>query len=211
MEKENIETLEIIRGIEQDSEKEVSSIIAEAEKEAVQRLAGAESQAERILSEAAEKAEAQAAVIRRNGESKAALEKRKYSLKLRDKAIQETLALAAKICAELKTAPEYPALLSGWIVEAALGLSAESAEINASKDELEIITGPFLRAAEEEVFRLSGQKVRLCKKDGDPLPAQGVVLTASEGRVAYNNQVPTRFLRAQTEIRKRIYQPLFKD
>ena len=41
------------------------------------------------------------------------------------------------------------------------------------------------------------------------LQAQGVVLTAADGRTAFNNQVPTRMLRRQREIRKLIYDVLF--
>jgi vacuolar-type H+-ATPase subunit E/Vma4 len=53
--------------------------------------------------------------------------------------------------------------------------------------------------------------VRLARATGDPLPGQGVVLLGREGRLAYNNQVATRLLRRQTEIRKLIYDTLWKN
>jgi vacuolar-type H+-ATPase subunit E/Vma4 len=44
-----------------------------------------------------------------------------------------------------------------------------------------------------------------------PLKSQGVVLTAADGRTAYNNQVKTRILRKEREIRMAIYNTLFTD
>lgn len=203
--------MEIIQGIESDAEEEAKTIEREAEEYAEQRIASAKAQGDGILKDAEEKAENQSTLIRKNGESKVTMEKRKSALKLRDRVLQETLDLARKKIREMIGAPEYSALLLDWIVEGAIGLYAEEAEVNTSLQEQPLITEELLKKAEEEVFRITGKKTRLTKKEGDPLPGQGVVLTASSGKIAYNNQVSTRFLRHQTEIRKLVYQSLFKD
>jgi vacuolar-type H+-ATPase subunit E/Vma4 len=51
----------------------------------------------------------------------------------------------------------------------------------------------------------------LTLSDTPPLKSQGVVLTAADGRTAFNNQVKTRMLRKQREIRMLIYNALFTD
>ena len=43
------------------------------------------------------------------------------------------------------------------------------------------------------------------------LLSQGVVLTANNGRVAYNNQVKTRLLRRQQDIQRLIHDRLFAE
>jgi vacuolar-type H+-ATPase subunit E/Vma4 len=43
------------------------------------------------------------------------------------------------------------------------------------------------------------------------LQSQGVVLTAADGRTAFNNQVKTRMLRNRREIQTLIYNTLFTD
>jgi len=58
---------------------------------------------------------------------------------------------------------------------------------------------------------MTGRKVSLMLTDGDPLIPQGVVLKAADGRVEFNNQVATRLLRRQSEIRKTIQDILWKN
>lgn len=203
--------MEIIQGIEADAEEEARGIEREAEEYSKQRIALAKAQGEALKKEARERVESQSALIRKNSESKIVMEKRKSALKLRDRVLQETLDLARKRCRDLIDTPRYGEILLDWIVEAALGLSADKAEVNASLKELPLITEELLKKAEGEYHKLTGKKISLSKREGDPLPGQGVVLTAGDGRLAYNNQVSTRFLRHQTEIRKLIYQSLFEE
>jgi vacuolar-type H+-ATPase subunit E/Vma4 len=96
-------------------------------------------------------------------------------------------------------------------VEAAVGLSVDRAVVNASKEELPLVTAELLREAADAVESITGKRMEMTVAENDPLPAQGVVLTAAGGRLAYNNQVPTRFLRSQTVIRKLIYSTLFDE
>ena len=89
-----------------------------------------------------------------------------------------------------------------------MGLSAESATVNASMDELPLLDDALLREAEAEALAATGKATRLRKVDGDPTIGQGVYLVADGGRLAYDNRVATRFERERTEIRKRIYRAL---
>ncbi len=49
---------------------------------------------------------------------------------------------------------------------------------------------------------LTGGKISIKKSDENPLFAQGIVLTSINHKTAFNNQVPTRLLRYQSEMRK---------
>jgi len=51
----------------------------------------------------------------------------------------------------------------------------------------------------------------LILSEEEPLKSQGVVLTAADGRTAFNNQVKTRILRHKREIQTLIYNALFTD
>jgi vacuolar-type H+-ATPase subunit E/Vma4 len=95
-------------------------------------------------------------------------------------------------------------------VEAAMGLSLPEAVVNASAAELALIDERLLSEVQERVSELTGRKVRLFKSKADPLVGQGVMLVGREGRLAFNNQVSTRLLRRQTEIRKKIHEILWK-
>ena len=52
---------------------------------------------------------------------------------------------------------------------------------------------------------------KISLRDANPLKRQGVVVTAADGRTAYNNQVTTRIQRKEREIRMLIYDKLFAD
>ena len=102
--------------------------------------------------------------------------------------------------------PAYRAVLIEWMVEAARGLNMDAAEVNAAEAERELIDDALLR---EAMARLDG-KVELSLSGADPLEQQGVVLTSTNGRLAFNNQVRTRIQRHQREIQTLIHEALFK-
>ena len=94
-------------------------------------------------------------------------------------------------------------------MEAAIGLGQPEAAVNASSAELPLLDQGLLAEAERRVQALGGRAVRLSRLEGEPLAGQGVVLVGRGGRLTYNNQVSTRLLRRQTEIRKMIYDGLW--
>jgi len=211
IETERKEAGDLIEGIKRDAEAEVATIREETERYAAERRDSAAEQAAASLREAEVKAEAQAQAVIKNAESKASVERKKYALQVKDRVIQETMDLARAKCAELTGSPDYRRILRDWIVEAAVGLSVDRAVVNASKEELPLVTAELLREAADAVESITGKRMEMTVAENDPLPAQGVVLTAAGGRLAYNNQVPTRFLRSQTVIRKLIYSTLFDE
>jgi hypothetical protein len=118
-------------------------------------------------------------------------------------------------------------VLKSWIVEAAIGLGSERAEISASVLDLPYIDDKLLAEAAERVRAITGRSVKLGVAAGargsgraagsaavDMAAApggQGVVLTDGERRVAFNNQVDTRLLRRERRIQGLIHDALFRD
>ena len=101
--------------------------------------------------------------------------------------------------------------LVGWIVEAAIGLNASEATVMASAGESGFLDRDLMREAEQRVQALTGRSIKLEIDPDDPPIPQGVVLKAKNGRVEFNNQVATRLLRSQSEIRKSIQDRLWKN
>ena len=64
---------------------------------------------------------------------------------------------------------------------------------------------------EAEVTEKLGRQIRIRCSEGRPLSFQGIVLTAENGRIAFNNQVKTRMSRNDREIRRLIHTALFSD
>ncbi|NLJ46268.1 MAG: hypothetical protein GX430_06880 [Treponema sp.] len=211
METERPEDRDLLSSIEREAAETARQIAQEAAVYARDRVETARAQARETIRKAEESAEIQARTVLRNAEVRAAVEARKAFLRGRDGLIRETLEEARRLVAEAADAPGYEDVLFGWIVEAAVGLSEPEARVNASREELPRITEDLLHRAEQAVLEFTGKPVGLSKVEGDPLPAQGVVLTAEGGRLAFNNQVSVRFLRAQSELRKHIYAVLFEE
>jgi len=198
----------IVAGILADADAEAARITAEAAAYAAQSAARAADQAATVARESAAKAEAQAASILADTRARWTIERRKRALRLQESLSGDMIERATGSLASMIREPGYRDILKGWIVEAVVGLSAESATVNASMDELPLLDDALLREAEAEALAATGKATRLRKVDGDPVIGQGVYLVADGGRLAYDNRVATRFERERTEIRKRIYRAL---
>ena len=199
----------LITGIVEDASREAVKIREEAEKNAAGRRKAAKSQVTAILKEGEDLARKQAAEVSSNRERTVAVELRRTRLRIREEMIARTIQGARAKLAAMIGQPEYSQILIDWICEAAIGLNAPQAAVSASEAERELIDGALLHRAEAQVRDESGLEVSLALADQPPLPLQGVILTAEDGSPAFNNQVETRLLRYQSEIRKIIHNSLF--
>ena len=202
---------ELINGITHDAGAEAEALISGAKQYVAERLAACETRLAEIRKEAEDMLAKQSDEIRRSVQSSAAVEKRRLALRIREKIISEIMSRVKQQLAALITGPGYAETLAGWILEAAIGLNSREATVNASLKEREFINGKMLSEVEKKTAELTSRKVKLQLVGGEPLRHQGVVLTSMDGRTAFNNQVQTRLLRYQSEIRKMIYDTLFKD
>jgi V/A-type H+-transporting ATPase subunit E len=202
---------DLITGIAQDAAGEADRVLAEARKAAEERIKAAGDQAQAIVQQAEIQAQEQAGRIRAHSESLLHMEQRRISLKRKEQAVQEVLSGTRERLAAMVGTPEYRRVLLAWLVEGAIGLGAPEASVNASAAERQQIDRELLQSVQEKVRELTGRNVSLSLASADPLIPQGVVLISADGRVEFNNQVATRMLRRQSEIRKEIQDLLWKN
>lgn len=202
---------QLIKGIEKDARNEAEGIIAAAEEVAANRRTSGKLQLDSIMKEAQENAKQRVMEIKRNNGSTIVMETRRLRLRVRDRIINQVLKLVKEGLKKMTGNPEYTAVLQDLIVEAAIGLNLDRASVNASEIERNKIDDQTLKRAEKEFKTLTGREISLEIASEPPLPSQGIVLTSPDKRIAFNNQVATRMLRYQSEIRKMISRELFNE
>ena len=195
----------LIASIESDAHIEEKKIISDAEAQALEKKEYADKKVESILKQADEKAKEEADAIKRKIISDVDLEIKRRFLRLKGTIIQDITDRVEKKLGSMMEDAGYRGVLADWIAEAALGLDVESAKINASEKERKLIDDQLLLQVKEKV----GEEIKLSVSDEKPLQYQGVIVTAANGRVAFNNQVKTRMLRNQRKIQTLISKALF--
>ncbi len=201
----------LISSIETDAQAEVEKIVQEARDRAAEKKTYTQKKVESILQEARDKATVQADAIKRKITSSVDLEIKRRSLQVQNVIVQDIQdRVIEAMAAKAKTA-KYAKTLESWIVEAAAGLGATSALVNASARERKLLTKAVLSRAMAQVKTQTGDAVTLSLSEAEPLALQGVVLTSEDGRTAFNNQVKTRLSRNQRQIKRMIHDVLFAD
>ncbi len=198
----------LIQGISAEAEARAAAMEGAARDYALSRLAAAESQAGVIRREAAEAAGRREEEIARDAEARLALERRKLELDSEEGFTRMVLARASKAFAAAAREPGYPDRIFAWLCEAAIGLGADAAEIEAPEAERGLLSSSFLEAAEAEVARLRGRALRLSLSTKVSGFSQGLVLTAEGGRMAFDSSAPTRLQRAESGMRAVIREAL---
>lgn len=192
-----------------DARAEAARIAAEAREAAAKRREISGEECRTIEAQAHARTAERLEALDRSTRSRVSVEARRARLRVRDRIISRALEATRNRLAALAGTDDYRRMLVGWIAEAAIGLGEAEAEVNATAAEREALDPALLAEAEREVLQSVGRKVHLALSSAQPLLGQGVVLTAANGRVAYNNQVATRLLREQTRIRSLIHDALF--
>lgn len=199
----------IISGIEADARAEEQQIIQEAERQAAEKREYNEKKIESVLNDAHDEARQKAEAIKKKMISGVQLELKRRSMSIRDGVMRDIMDKVEKKLNSMCCDAGYRSILVSWITEAAIGLDAESAQINASEKELVFIDEKLISEVTEKVRTKTGRQITLQLSEELPLKSQGVVLTSADGRTAFNNQVKTRMLRKEREIRMAIYNTLF--
>lgn len=201
----------LIAGIEKDANAEREKILKEAQTQAAEKKKYSEKKIESLLDEARTKAQEQAEAAKKKIISTAEREAKRRSMHMRSAVIQDILDRVEKKLGSMTGDENYRSTLIGWLTEAAIGLDTESAHVNASAEELKLIDDRVLSEVSRRVRKQAGRQIELTLSDAEPLQSQGLVLTAADGRTAFNNQVKTRMLRNRREIQTLIYNTLFTD
>ncbi len=198
----------LIADIRKDAEAEAVRITTEADKAARDRVDQFERQMKDIMAEADKTAAEQEEAVQRTLQAAFTVEKRRIALASRDRILKRVLRRVEEKMAARVSDKNYRGLLMTLVVEAAIGLGESKVTVNASPAELALIDDKFLKEATAKVASLVMRPVTITKTREAPLLLQGIVLSAADGRTAFNNQIRTRLLRKQSEIRKRIYDRL---
>jgi vacuolar-type H+-ATPase subunit E/Vma4 len=202
---------ELISGIESDARIEEEQIIKEAEKQAAEKRKYSEKKIEALLNDARSEAQKQSEAVMNKMLSAVELELRRHSMGVRSELIQDIMNRVEDKLASMIDDENYRSVLINWIIEAFIGLGVEAAEINASQRERVLIDDRLLSEAKERIHMQTDKQAQLILSDAEPLKSQGVVLTAANGRTAFNNQVKTRMLRNRQEIQTLIYNAVLAD
>lgn len=198
---------ELIHGIEEQTEQTLRTIREEVERLERDRKAAADREIAAARRESDERVESQRRRIDKTAKAAVATERHKIALEARERFFGQVSESVREQMQRLIGDNGYRKVLKRWIVEAAIGLAEDRAVVGCSAAERELCREVLPEAA-KEAGRLIGRKVELVLSDTDERGGQGVVLTAASGRTAFNNQVRTRILRRETEIRRIIYDEL---
>lgn len=137
--------------------------------------------------------------IRRKEESTLRNLERKHTVSRSERLRQAVLERVSKRMAELVASESYRGVLIEWIAEAAIGLDRGEALVHCSFKEQ--VDDSMLREAEKLVKEHTGRIVGL-HFGGATLTAQGVEVSSLDGKVAYNNQVATRLVRHERDLKE---------
>lgn len=188
---------------------EADKLITEAESRAEARRMAARRQAETIEGETGKQLEGERSRRVKLADQRISSEKRRRELQLKDSFMADALEKTREELLAMTASDSYSVILAGWVKEAVLGLGADKVELNGRPREREIMTPSWLRLREEEIKDTYGRQVSLELSPESALIPAGVVARQKEGRLVFNNQIDTRILRKQSELRKVIYQELF--
>jgi len=211
MESAEKDKAELISGIESDARIEEQEIIKEAEKLAAEKRKYTEKKIEALLNDARSEAQKQADAVKSKMLSSVELELKRHSMSVHSDLIRDVMNRVEKKLNSMVDDENYRSVLINWIVEAFVGLGVEAAEINATQKERALIDDRLLSEVKEKIRTQTNKQAQLKLSDAEPLKSQGIVLTAADGRTAFNNQVRTRLMRKQREIQTLIYNTVLAD
>ena len=211
MEPQEKEKAALISGIEADARAEELQIIKEAEDQVAEKRKYTDKKIESLLNDAQKDSSEQSEAMKKKMISGVKLEIKRRSMSIRSDVMRDIMDSVEKRLDSMSGDKSYRSILINWITEAAIGLDAKSARINASEKELVFIDDKLISEVAEKIRTKTGRQITLELSESPALKSQGVVLTASDGHTAFNNQVKTRMLRKEREIRMAIYNALFID
>jgi vacuolar-type H+-ATPase subunit E/Vma4 len=190
---------------------EAKKILTQAEEKARLRREMALKQEEALIKEGEKQLEEIRIDLEKRANRKIASEKRRRELQLRDRFMNQAMEKARETLVKQTEDESYSKILADWVIEAALGLGVDKIELNGRMVERKIMTPSWLKQCEKTLEETYGHKVTLTVSKESALISAGVVAKEKDGRLVYNNQIDTRLLRKQSDLRKVIYSSLFED
>ena len=198
-EAEDIEMLE--RAIMVEAREEADQLRAEAKEkaDAIRKRAQAEAEAERkaILDRAKQDADR----FRSQASASAQLQSRSTQLERREKLLDNVFAEVKKQLDGVKKRSDYGAIVAMLAHEALTQLKATEAEVQADE-----ATQKVLKL--DEISKELNGKFSLGNKLEE---GTGIVVSASDGKLYYDNTLETRLNRLQSTLRSSVYKMLMGE
>ncbi len=203
----NTETEEIdrlARAILAEAREESDGIRAQGREKAEAIKRQAQQEAGSVRKSILERANQDAERLRGQVVATAQLQARSNQLGSREKLLERVFLEVRKRLDAITKRPDYDAIATQLLREALVELRVARAEIHAD----DVTRKALMRGGLDEVAReLKGQYTF-----GDPLQeGTGIVVTASNGKVQYDNTLETRLHRLQGTLRSSVYKVLMGD
>ena len=201
-EDENIEALS--RAILRDARAEAEELQEEAraKAEAIRQRAQAEAESERsiILDRAKQDAER----LRSQAVATAQLKARTLQLEHREELLDKVFETARERLSTIQKRADYDKLAALLLREAISQLNAETAEVRADE-----ATERFLKSSTaDKVSKELNAKINFGKSLES---GTGLIVSASDGHLTYDNTLETRLNRLQGSLRSAVYQVLMGE
>lgn len=204
-----------MKPVEEDIDALSRAILRDAQAEAEQIHEEAEAKANAIRQRAKEKAESErhaileraqqdAERLRSQAVATAQLKARTLQLEHREKLLDKVFDTARERLSTIQKRSDYDKVAAQLLREAIAQLNASSAEVRADE-----ATERFLKStAVDKVSKELDAQISF----GKPLESgTGLVVSASDGHLTYDNTVETRLSRLQNSLRSAVYQVLMGE
>lgn len=204
-----------MKPVEEDIDALSRAILRDAQAEAEQIHEEAEAKANAIRQRAKEKAESErhaileraqqdAERLRSQAVATAQLKARTLQLEHREKLLDKVFDTARERLSTIQKRSDYDKVAAQLLREAIAQLNASSAEVRADE-----ATERFLKStAVDKVSKELDAQISF----GKPLKSgTGLVVSASDGHLTYDNTVETRLSRLQNSLRSAVYQVLMGE
>jgi vacuolar-type H+-ATPase subunit E/Vma4 len=190
----------LLEGILSEAREEARKLVDDAQAQSRKKRESAESQSRSVIEDARRRAAEQRSAIMRSAESATAAEVRRIYLRGREALFDKVITRLKEAMVTLSRGEEYPPILKGWIIEAALGLGTADGLIEAPERERSIITADFLHDAAKEIQRISAREVSLSLADAAAVGGPGVIVYNKERTLAFDNRLEARISRFRREL-----------
>jgi vacuolar-type H+-ATPase subunit E/Vma4 len=149
-----------------------------------------------------------------------AQEERRAYLSLQDRVVQAVIDRVRNELKTLRENPDYPLLLSEWIIEAAIGLGygSDGGGIRQDRTEIRIRCIPDDRellkmeipGIEGRFLALTGRSIKLVFDEMNlSRESIGIILIDETGRTAFSNTLADRFRRASQDVHRLVMERMF--
>ncbi len=198
-EAEDIEMLALAIMVEAQEEADQLNVEAKEKADAIRKRAQQQAESERkvILDRAREEADR----LRSQSSATSQLKARSTQLDQREKILTDVFEEVKKQLASVNKRPDYNAIASMLVREALTELKVKAAEVQADEATQKVLKLDEISKELNGKFSLGGKL-----QEGT-----GVVVSAADGKLHYDNTLETRLSRLQSTLRSSVYKVLMGE